>query len=184
MKKNDLEKKCKGIRLVISDVDGVLTDGGMYYGENGDELKKFNVRDGVGVVLLQLAGLKVGAFTGENTQMVERRMQKIGMDFLFSNVKDKSACLDELMKTNNISADQIAYVGDEINDYCLLGKVGLFFTVADANPDIISKADVVLECKGGQGALREIARVLLTAQGKLQSALDLYVKNSKDGNKS
>jgi len=99
MKKNDLEKKCKGIRLVISDVDGVLTDGGMYYGENGDELKKFNVRDGVGVVLLQLAGLKVGAFTGENTQMVERRMQKIGMDFLFSNVKDKSACLDELMKT-------------------------------------------------------------------------------------
>ena len=73
MKKADLEKKYKKIRMVISDVDGVLTDGGMYYSENGDELKKFNVRDGVGTILLQLAGLKVGAFTGENTQMVERR---------------------------------------------------------------------------------------------------------------
>ncbi len=184
MKTSEFENRCRQIRLVITDVDGVLTDGGMYYSENGDELKKFNVRDGVGVVLLQLAGLKVGSFTGENTQMVERRLRKIGMDFMFSNVKEKSVCLNDFIKTNNISADKIAYVGDEINDYCLLGKVGLFFTVADANPDIISKADVVLECKGGQGALREIARILLTAQGKLQSALDLYVKNSKNENKS
>lgn len=179
MKTSEYENRCRQIRLVITDVDGVLTDGGMYYSENGDELKKFNVRDGVGVVLLQLAGLKVGSFTGENTQMVERRLRKIGMDFMFSNVKDKSVCLNDFIKTNNISADQIAYVGDEINDYCLLGKVGLFFTVADANPDIISKADVVLECKGGQGALREIARILLTAQGQLQAAIDKYVSSSK-----
>lgn len=179
MTETDFEKKCRGIRLVITDVDGVLTDGGMYYSENGDELKKFNVRDGVGVVLMQLAGIKVGAFTGEPTKMVERRLNKIAIDFLFTNVKDKLNCLSEYLAENNYEPDQVAYVGDEINDYCLLGKVGLFFAVSDANDCIKDKADFVLKTGGGKGALRELAQMLLSAQKKLNLALDSYVKNSR-----
>lgn len=179
MTKTDFNKKCQAICLVITDVDGVLTDGGMYYSESGGELKKFNVRDGVGVVLMQLAGLRVGAFTGEATKLVERRLKKIGVDFMFSQVKDKLNCLNKCLSDNNYKANEVAYIGDEINDYCLLGKVGLFFAVADANPAIKNKADFVLETPGGQGPLREVAQVLLAAQGKLKKAIESYVTNSK-----
>lgn len=177
MMESELKDKLSHIRLVITDVDGVLTDGGMYYSESGDELKKFNVRDGVGVILLQLAGLKVGAFTGESVNLVERRAKKIGLDFIFTGVKDKIARLRQYLAENGYEADQVAYIGDEVNDYCLFGNVGVFMCPADANPVIKEKADFVLESLGGQGALRETAQIILIAQGKLQQALDLYVKN-------
>lgn len=176
MSESDFEKKYRTIRLVITDVDGVLTDGGMYYGESGEELKKFSVRDGVGVVLMQLAGLQVGAFTGEGAKLIERRMKKIGIDFVFTQVKDKLDCLNKYLSENNFDLEEIAYIGDEINDYCLLGKVGVFFTVADANPMIKDKADFILKTKGGQGALREVAQIVLSAQGKLEQALEHYIK--------
>lgn len=179
MTETDFNKKCQAIRLVITDADGVLTDGGMYYSEKGDELKKFNVRDGVGVVLMQLAGIRVGAFTGEATKLVERRLKKIGVDFIFTRVKNKLDCLEKCLSEENYHAAEAAYIGDEINDYCLLGKVGLFFAVADANPIIKEKADFVLETPGGQGSLREVAQILLSAQGKLDQALESYVKNSQ-----
>lgn len=175
MSKDDFEEKCRKICLVITDVDGVLTDGGMYYSENGDELKKFNVRDGVGVVLLQSAGLKVAAFTGEGTALIERRLKKIGVDFMFIGVKDKLACMNKFFAENNYSPEEVVYIGDEINDYCLLGNVGLFFTVSDANPEVKDKADLILETEGGDGALRELASILLNAQGKFEQALKLYM---------
>ena len=180
MTEKDFEQKCKAIKVVITDVDGVLTDGGMYYSENGDELKKFNGRDGVGVCLLQLASLKVGAFTGEAVKLVKKRAKKIGLDFIHTGVKDKKALLEKFLVENGYKAEQVAYIGDEINDYCLFGEVGLFFTVADSNTIIKDKADFVLECSGGQGALRETAQILLKTQGKLQQALETYVKNSTD----
>lgn len=179
MTQKTFEEKCKKIRLVITDVDGVLTDGGMYYSENGDELKKFSVRDGAGIILMQLAGLRIGAFTGEPTKLVERRLKKIGVNFMFSQVKDKLNCLNKYLSENNYDAKETAYVGDEINDYCLLGKVGLFFTVTDANPVIKEKADFVLETTAGQGCLREVAQILLSAQEKLDQALESYISNSQ-----
>ena len=179
MIKAELKKKCRAIRVVITDVDGVLTDGGMYYAENGDELKKFNVRDGVGCILLRLAGLKVGAFTGEAGELIKRRMKKIGADFFFTEVKDKLACLNRYIAENGLTKDQVAYIGDEINDYCLLDSVGLFFAVADANDLIRRKADFCLQTPGGSGALRETATIILTAQNALQTALDLYINKSR-----
>ena len=179
MSKNSIEEKCRAVRLVITDVDGVLTDGGMYYSENGDELKKFNVRDGAGTVLLQMAGLRVGAFTGEATQLVERRLRKIGMDFMFKQVKDKNACLDQYLSENGYDHNEVAYIGDEINDYCLLGRVGIFFAVADASPLIRDQADHVLKTIGGQGALRETALIILDAQGKTEHALASYLEKSR-----
>ncbi|MHC4074854.1 MAG: KdsC family phosphatase [Planctomycetota bacterium] len=184
MNKKDFNKKCRHIRVVITDVDGVLTDGGMYYSEHGDELKKFNVRDGVGVILMQLAGLKVGAFTGEATTLVIRRFEKIGIDFGQGSIKDKLGSLNNYLSENNYKPEQVAYIGDEINDYCLIGKVGLFFTVADANPVIKNKADFILETPGGHGVLREVAQLLLSAQDKLDYAFDLYIKKAQHNSDS
>ena len=167
------------IKLLILDVDGVLTDGGMYYAESGDEFNKFNVRDGVGCVLLQLAGIKVGAFTGEAGKLIERRTKKIGADFLFTEVRDKLACLNEYLSENNLTKDCVAYIGDEINDYSLLGSVGLFFAVADANDLIRQEADFTLQTRGGEGALREAAQLILTAQEKLTGALEMYIERQK-----
>lgn len=178
MNRNIIER-CKKIRLVITDVDGVLTDGGMYYSETGEELKKFNVRDGVGVALLKLAGTKIGCITGEKNELVKRRAEKMGMDFFAVGVCDKLKYLENYMADNDFEKEEIAYIGDEINDYCLLGRTGLFFTVYDANDIIKEKADFVLQTHGGSGALREVANILLSAQKKLQETLQSYIENSQ-----
>ena len=166
--------------MVITDVDGVLTDGGMYYAEQGDELKRFNVRDGVGVVLLQAAGIRVGAMTGESTPLVTRRLEKIGVEFLFHGVKDKRACLRAFLDQVGGEPEQVAYVGDEINDLCLIDEVGLFFAVADGNPEVRRRANVVLETRGGDGPLREVAWRILESRGEMESALASYRKRSED----
>ena len=174
-----IKEKCKNVKLVITDVDGILTDGGMYYSESGEELKKFNVRDGIGAILLKNSGIKIGAFTGEPLELNERRLKKIGFDFMFKSVSDKLSCLNKYLEENNLKPENVAYIGDEINDYCLLDKVGVFFTVPDANPIIKEKADHILETAGGDGALREAALTILSAQGKLQQALESYLERSK-----
>jgi YrbI family 3-deoxy-D-manno-octulosonate 8-phosphate phosphatase len=180
MKAVDLNERLRKIKVVVTDVDGVLTDGGMYYGAGGDEIKKFNVRDGAGVALLKLAGIRVGAITGENISLVERRMRKIGANFLYVGVRDKLACVEKAAADLGVSPDEIAYVGDEINDYALLGGVGVFFAVADANSIILSRADHVLKTKGGEGALREVCERILHAQEKAEEALAAYVRNSRE----
>lgn len=180
MKSSEFERRCRKIRVVIADIDGVLTDGGMYYSETGDELKKFNVRDGVGVVLMRLAGLKVGAMTGENIKLVKRRLRKIGIDFFFTGVKNKKVCLDRYLSESGYSLEEVAFIGDEINDYCLLKKVGLFLAVADAGRKIRDEADCVLKTAGGGGVLREVAEILLEAQQTYQDAIEQYVSKSED----
>jgi YrbI family 3-deoxy-D-manno-octulosonate 8-phosphate phosphatase len=170
-----LIQKLLGITTVITDVDGVLTDGGMYYTETGDELKKFNVRDGAGVALLKAAGLKAGAMSGEKLELIDRRLQKINLDFSFTGIKNKLTCLEQYLAENRLDAKQVAYIGDEINDYCLLEKVGVFFAVADANPVIKDKADYTLKVSGGQGVLGEAAHIILSAQNKFDKALKTYL---------
>ena len=112
-------------------------------------------------------------------KLVQRRPKKISVDFMFSQTKDKLDCSEKYLSEENYHAAEVAYIGDEINDYCLLGKVGLFFAVADANPVIKSKADFVLETPGGHGALREVAQILLSAQRKFNQALESYIRNSQ-----
>lgn len=160
------------IRLLVTDVDGVLTDGGMYYSEAGDELKKFNVRDGVGVRLLKIAGLKTAIMTGERTTLVERRGKKIGVDAVFTGVENKRATLDNFRKELGLEWSEIAFVGDELNDFVLLGHVGYFFCPSDANPLIRQQADEIVASRGGAGVLRDVAMSLLTASGQLQKVLD------------
>ncbi|MCC5849938.1 MAG: acylneuraminate cytidylyltransferase [Verrucomicrobia bacterium] len=156
------------IKMLLTDVDGVLTDAGMYYSENGDELKKFNTRDAVGLRLLREAGLKVGILTSENTRIVERRAQKIGVDILIQGAKDKAEELEKLLKAHNLTADQVAFIGDDINDLGILKMVGFAATPADGQPAVKNFVHHICQAKGGEGAVRELAEMILEESGKVE----------------
>jgi N-acylneuraminate cytidylyltransferase len=157
------EKSNKKIKLFLSDVDGVLTDGGMYYSENGDELKKFNTRDGVAFRLLQEAGIKTGIITSENTKIVERRAKKINIDFVIQGQKEKGklAAAETLCDELGISLAETAYIGDDINCKDLLENVGLAICPADAVNEIKNISGIkCLNTNGGSGCIRECVEVI------------------------
>jgi YrbI family 3-deoxy-D-manno-octulosonate 8-phosphate phosphatase len=160
----DVRARARKIRLVAMDVDGVLTDAGMYYTERGDELKKFNTRDGMGVARVREAGLKTAILTGESTQLVVRRGEKLRIDHVFIGVSDKLGCMRELIGELGISLEQVAYIGDDVNDYELLCHVGLAAAVRDASRLPKSVAHLITEAKGGEGAVRELCEIILEAQ--------------------
>jgi len=162
-----LQPDLSKIKLFLTDVDGVLTDAGMYYSENGDELKKFNTRDAVGLRLLREAGLKVGILTSENTKIVERRSKKIGVDILIQGAKNKAEELDKLLAIHKLTADQVAFIGDDINDLGILKKVGFSATPADGQPAVKSIVHHICKAKGGEGAVRELAEMILEECGKI-----------------
>jgi 3-deoxy-D-manno-octulosonate 8-phosphate phosphatase (KDO 8-P phosphatase) len=156
-------RACK-IRLVAMDVDGVLTDAGMYYTEAGDELKKFNTRDGMGVALVREAGLATAILTRESTKLVERRGAKMRIDHVFIGVTDKLTCMRGLLEQLGLTLDQVAYIGDDVNDYELLCHVGLAAAVRDASRLPKSVAHIITDAKGGEGAVRELCEIILEAQ--------------------
>jgi 3-deoxy-D-manno-octulosonate 8-phosphate phosphatase (KDO 8-P phosphatase) len=160
----ELFDRARKVRLVAMDVDGVLTDAGMYYGENGEELKKFNTRDGMGVALVREAGLKTAILTRESTKIVERRGAKMRIDHVFIGVTDKLDCMRGLLSELGLTLGQVAYIGDDVNDYELLGQVGLAVAVRDASRLPKSVAHYVTEAKGGEGAVRELCELILEAQ--------------------
>lgn len=149
------------IKMFLTDCDGVLTDGGMYYSENGDELKKFNTRDGVGMRLLKERGIITGVITGEDRELNRRRCEKLQVDFYKGGVQDKLAVVNGLCENYKISLENVAYVGDDINDAEVIRAVGLGCCVSDAQPAIKKLADYVAKHAGGEGAVREIADLLL-----------------------
>ncbi len=149
------------VRLFVTDVDGVLTDAGMYYGEKGDEWKKFNTRDAMGISLLRKKGIKTAIITSENTRLVERRAAKMQIDFVFQGVTDKAATLKELCSRTGISLLETAYIGDDINDLPAIELAGTTACPADAVDAIKAKVDVVLTKNGGHGAVREWCVYLL-----------------------
>ncbi|WP_278599120.1 acylneuraminate cytidylyltransferase [Bacteroides nordii] len=154
--------KCK-IKLFLTDVDGTLTDGGMYYSENGDEMKKFNTRDGMGLQLLRERGIKTGIITSENTKIVENRANKLKVDFLYQGNKDggKIAAAKEICETMGITLEEVAYIGDDINCLNLLENVRLSFCPSDAMDKVKNVVDYISEKKGGEGAVRDCIEYLL-----------------------
>jgi YrbI family 3-deoxy-D-manno-octulosonate 8-phosphate phosphatase len=160
----DVLARARKVRLVAMDVDGVLTDAGMYYTESGDELKKFNTRDGMGVAQVRAAGLKTAILTGESTELVRRRGAKLRIDHVFVGVSDKLTCMRELLSELDLTLEQVAYIGDDINDYELLCHVGLAAAVRDASRLPRSVAHLITEAKGGEGAVRELCEIILEAQ--------------------
>ncbi|MDR1738416.1 MAG: acylneuraminate cytidylyltransferase, partial [Candidatus Symbiothrix sp.] len=154
----------KDIKLVLTDVDGVLTDGGMYYSENGDELKKFNTRDGMAFELLRKAGIKTGIITSENTQIMERRAKKMQVDYLYQGKREggKLAAAKEICEKERISFDNVAYIGDDVNCLDLLAAVGLAACPADAAAKVKQLPDIkVLKTRGGEGVFRELAEWII-----------------------
>lgn len=163
-----LERKTKNkfqripqIKMFLTDCDGCLTDGGMYYSEKGDELKKFNTLDGMGMTLMRKKGILVGIITGEQVKLNQRRSNKLNLDIYEDGVSDKLAVVREICKERNISLENVAYVGDDINDLELLNEVGFACSVANGVKEAKDVADYVSSKNGGQGAIREIIDLIL-----------------------
>jgi YrbI family 3-deoxy-D-manno-octulosonate 8-phosphate phosphatase len=151
------------IKIFLSDVDGVLTDGGMYYTENGDEFKKYSVYDGMGFQLLQKTGVKVGIVTTEDKQMNRRRSNKLGLDYDFHGVKDKLQLIKDLCKQENIFLENIAYIGDDVNCFDLLSNVGVAACPKNAMKKIKSIPNIIqLQKNGGEGVVREFIELILS----------------------
>jgi 3-deoxy-D-manno-octulosonate 8-phosphate phosphatase (KDO 8-P phosphatase) len=150
-------KDYKNIKLLILDVDGTLTDGGIYIMEDGSQFKKFNSRDGMGIRLLQKAGIEVGIISnGKTTSMVQARADMLGMTRVYVGEAKKMDVLDAWMEEMGISLGQVGMVGDDINDLPVMEKAGLSACPADAVKAVKEKADIVLQLKGGEGCVREL----------------------------
>jgi YrbI family 3-deoxy-D-manno-octulosonate 8-phosphate phosphatase len=156
-----IDTKLKKIKLVISDVDGVLTDGGMYYNEEGEYMKKFNTRDSMGMELLLQKGIKTILMTRENSKIVKERVKKIKMVDLYSDVIKKEEMIPEILKKYDVNSDEIAYIGDDVNDVEIMKKVGFSVTPFDGNFVVKENADYTCKMEGGKGAFREIADLII-----------------------
>lgn len=164
-----------GIRLLALDVDGVLTDGQLYFNEQGEELKAFNTQDGHGIKMLKMAGIEVAIITGRKTRLVEYRAKNLGVTHLFQGREDKLTALKELAQTLDISLTQIAYAGDDLPDLSAIRAVGLGIAVANAHGFVRQHADLITHACGGQGAVREICDYLLDAKGLLDGLQQGYL---------
>jgi 3-deoxy-D-manno-octulosonate 8-phosphate phosphatase (KDO 8-P phosphatase) len=152
------------LKVFATDVDGVLTDAGMYYGESGEELKKFNTRDGMGIKLLQAEGVIVAIITAEQTKIVARRAKKLGISEVFQGAKDKVAILTNLSEKLSIPFEQMAYMGDDVNDLGALQVVGYAAAPADCVDQVRQVVHYICQKKGGEGAVREVIDMILAAR--------------------
>ena len=164
----------KNIKLVLLDVDGVLTDGRLYYGNSGEELKAFDIQDGLGIKLLQKGGVKVGIITGRRSALLQRRAEELAISPLVQGREDKWLALNEMMENLGVSLEEIAFVGDDLPDLAVIKRVGLGITPANGSLIVASQADWQTKNSGGDGAVREVAELILSAQDKLESILAAY----------
>ncbi len=160
-----MDAKLAKIKLLLLDVDGVLTDGRIIYDSQGNELKAFDVKDGHGLKMVQRAGIRIGIITGRSSEVVRRRAEELGIDILYQGALRKLDPYREILQQNGLTDEQVAYVGDDIIDLPILQRVGFSATVADAVPDVRSRVDYVASRNGGRGAVREICDRLLRASG-------------------
>ena len=167
--------KLKHIKLLILDVDGVLTDGGIIYNDNGVETKIFNVKDGLGIRLLMQAGINLCIATGRRSNALYNRCKNLGIEHIFDGADDKVAILDLILDRTGVSAEQVAFIGDDLPDLALMKKVGLSIAVADAHKTVLKNADMVTSAKGGNGAVREVCEAILKAQGFWENILERFL---------
>jgi len=167
-------------KLVITDIDGVWTDGGMYYDKNDNELKKFNTSDSAGVLFLKLLDVPTAIITGENTTIVARRAKKLNIKHVYLGIKDKVKVATDLCDELEITLDEVAYIGDDINDIELLQKVGISGAPANA-PDYIKKmVDIKLSKQGGEGAFRQFVEIILERNNRMDFVIEKYLNKGKN----
>ena len=171
--------RAKSIRLLLLDVDGVLTDGRLYFGNNGEELKAFNIQDGLGIKLLQRNGVEVGIITGRSSALVARRAEELGIKLVIQGREDKLAALEEALRDDKenhcYEMQEIAFLGDDLPDLAVISRVGLGVAVADAHNFVAKHSHWQTSEKGGCGAVRELAELILQAQNTLDSILLDYL---------
>ena len=166
MKDEALAARCRRLRLVMSDVDGVLTDGTVLLLPGGVEAKAFHVRDGLGIVLARRAGLRIGLVSGRSSDAVTRRAGELGIEVVRQGVSDKAAVLREIVAAEGIAAHEVAYMGDDVNDLPVMTEVGLSAAPADAPLEVRAQAFMVTDARGGHGCFREFVEAILRARGE------------------
>jgi 3-deoxy-D-manno-octulosonate 8-phosphate phosphatase (KDO 8-P phosphatase) len=175
MMTDELRKRAQAIRLVAFDIDGVMTDGRLYYTDFGNETKAFNVKDGLGLKLLRGTGVEIAIITGRTSELVKKRASDLKISKLVQGREDKIVALKEMMAPMGISADQVAYVGDDLPDLSAIRFAGIGVAVADALPIVREHADMVLSRNGGDGAVREFCEWLMQAQGTYNAIIEGYL---------
>lgn len=172
---NDILEKARGIELVIFDVDGVLTDGGLFLGDDGQEYKRFHSRDGHGMVMLMESGVKIAIITGRTSNVVRIRMESLGIEYLFQGHRDKLLPYEELKMELGVADRRIAYVGDDVMDLPVMRRVGLAIAVQDAHPLVRRHAHWQTSHGGGRGAARDVCEMIMEARGSLQGMMERYL---------
>jgi 3-deoxy-D-manno-octulosonate 8-phosphate phosphatase (KDO 8-P phosphatase) len=167
--------KAAAIRMILFDVDGVLTDG-TFWRVGDEEVKRFHSRDGVGLVLARRAGLKLGLVSGRRSTAVARRAEELQMHFVRLGASDKLHALEEALSQEGLAASEVAFMGDDLPDLLVMRAVGLSVTVADAPLEVLSRVDYVTSARGGHGAVRELIERILVAQGRFEELVKTYLE--------
>ena len=172
----EIENPSQKIKLLVLDVDGVLTSGQIIFGSQGELMKKFNAQDGLGITLAHQAGLKIAIITGRESQIVNLRCAELKIKDIYQGYMNKTQALAQLMAKYNLTVEQVAYVGDDLNDLPVLIRVGLPCAVANAVPEVKQHAQLVTHHAGGNGAVREVIEYILKAQGKWENIINTYLQ--------
>jgi len=175
LRRKDWQKRAKNIRLLLLDVDGVLTDGRIIYDGSGREGKSFNIKDGLGMVLLQRAGLEIGILSGRKSPAVTARAKELGIGLCKQKVLNKGKALEAILRMKKIRAEQICFVGDDLVDLPVFLRAGLAVAVADSAEEVQANAHYVTRLPGGQGAVREVCELILKAQGQWKKVTHQYI---------
>jgi 3-deoxy-D-manno-octulosonate 8-phosphate phosphatase (KDO 8-P phosphatase) len=177
----ELHQRAARIKLLLLDVDGVLTDGRLYFGNSSEEFKSFSTLDGQGIKTLQRSGVKVGIITGRTSELVARRARDLGISILVQGREDKWEALQEILQTHPVALDEIAFMGDDWPDLTVMTRVGLAFTVANAHSSVAARAHWQSRERGGEGAVRAACDLLMQAQGTFDTALAPYLAHNSEG---
>lgn len=161
------------IKLILLDVDGTLTDGGIYLGNSGEELKKFNVKDGYAIVNAQKLGIEFGIITGGESELLKKRVEKLKIKYLFQGISEKTLILSDIMNKTGLKSEEIAYMGDDLNDIKVIKKIGFSGTPLDGANEIKAIADFISTKNGGEGAVREFVEVILKKENLFQKFLEI-----------
>ncbi len=170
-----MRNNAKAVKLMIFDVDGVMTDGGLYYTESGEELKAFNTLDGLGLKMLQASGVKLAIITGRTSKLVEHRARNLGLDYLYQGAHNKLEVFQQLLQEAGVQPEQCGYMGDDVVDLPVMRRVAFSVAVPDAPQIVRQHADYVTVARGGFGAVREACELVMREQGTLDAALAPYL---------
>lgn len=180
LNEKDVKLKAEKIKLIILDVDGVLTDGGLFFDNQGQEYKSFNSKDGHGIRLLEESGINVAIITARKSDLVQHRMENLQLspELIYQGYRDKLSAFNDLLLKTGLVEDQIAYVGDDVIDLPVMSRVGLSIAVGDAHWFVKEQSHLVTKQHGGKGAVREVAEFILQTQNKLDDILQKYLNQS------